>query len=149
MISPTWNALRSCLKLVQIMSVTAKIFWIWTNVSRINVACKGVVMKVGICSGVLKNLILKSYQTRLVTDEIFPTLSLWLGGVGWRAKLFPCLTRLMLCWVGLLTIILTKLYVWKISIDAKSISWLLFRNGLTTVLKLGVQLRNRFRVVEG
>ena len=54
-------------------------------------------MKVGICSGVLKNLILKSYQTRLVTDEIFPTLSLWLGGVGWRAKLFPCLTRLMLC----------------------------------------------------
>ena len=149
MISPTWNALRSCLKLVQIMSVTAKIFWIWTNVSRINVACKGVVMKVGICSGVLKNLILKSYQTRLVTDEIFPTLSLWLGGVGWRAKLFPCLTRLMLCWVGLLTIILTKLYVWKISIESKSISWFLFRNGLITVLKLGVQLRNRFRVVEG
>ena len=52
-------------------------------------------MKVGICSGVLKNLILKSYQTRLVTDEIFPTLSLFLGGVGWRAKLFSCLTRLM------------------------------------------------------
>ena len=26
MVSPTWNALRSCLKLVQIMSVTAEIF---------------------------------------------------------------------------------------------------------------------------
>ena len=52
-------------------------------------------MKVGICSGVLKNLILKSYQTRLVTDEIFPTLGLWLGGAGWRAKSFLRLTRLM------------------------------------------------------
>ena len=52
-------------------------------------------MKVGICSGVLKNFILKSYQTKLVTDEIFPTLSLWLGGAGWRAKSFLRLTRLM------------------------------------------------------
>ena len=52
-------------------------------------------MKVEICSGVLKNFILKSYQTKLVTDEIFPTLSLWLGGAGWRAKSFLRLTRLM------------------------------------------------------
>ena len=98
----------------------------------------------------------------------------WLLVFSWFACLFACLlcgrpylclldsgwmdsmrisglTQLMfmLCWVGLLTIISTKLYVWKISIESKSISWFLFRNGLKTGLKLGVQLRNRFRVVEG
>ena len=51
--------------------------------------------EVGICSGVLKNFILKSYQTKLVVDGIFTTLSLWLGGAGWRAKSFLRLTRLM------------------------------------------------------
>ena len=42
--------------------------------------------EVGICSGVLKDFILKSYQTKLVVDGIFTTLSLWLGGRGVACK---------------------------------------------------------------
>ena len=119
----------------------------WTNAASINVT-----VIVGICSRCSQESSIKVLSNRVGNRwDIADIEFVWVGGVGWCAKLFSCLTQLMfmLRWVGLLTIILTKLYVWKISIESKSISWFLFRNGLTTVLKLGVQLRNRFRVVEG
>ena len=42
--------------MVKIESVTAEIFLIWTNVTRINVAWTNVTVTVGICSRVTRNL---------------------------------------------------------------------------------------------